>query len=92
LPGSWTRHGKLTHEQYFTGAGEKLGRPVGIVTFDAATKHDLRSIEKSVAALVLGIVIKLGEWPASISRYCRKFPSMPTCAHRRMIRARCAIS
>jgi CubicO group peptidase (beta-lactamase class C family) len=32
----------------------------GIVTFDAATKHDLRSIAKSAAALVLGMVIKQG--------------------------------
>jgi len=54
------RHGKLVYEQYFTGADEKLGRPAGIVSFDATTKHDLRSIEKSVAALVLGIVITQG--------------------------------
>jgi CubicO group peptidase (beta-lactamase class C family) len=54
------RHGKLVYEQYFTGNDEKLGRPAGIVSFDATTKHDLRSIEKSVAALVLGIVIKQG--------------------------------
>jgi CubicO group peptidase (beta-lactamase class C family) len=57
------RHGKLVYEQYFTGADEKLGRPVGVVTFDAVTKHDLRSIEKSVAALVLGIVIDQGRMP-----------------------------
>ena len=57
------RHGKLVYEQYFTGADEKLGRPVGVVTFDAVTKHDLRSIEKSVAALVLGIVIEQGRMP-----------------------------
>jgi CubicO group peptidase (beta-lactamase class C family) len=54
------RHGKLVYEQYFTGADEKLGEAAGIVTFDAATKHDLRSIEKSVAALVLGIILKQG--------------------------------
>jgi CubicO group peptidase (beta-lactamase class C family) len=40
--------------------GQKLGRPVGIVTFDAATKHDLRSIEKCATTRVLGIVIKQG--------------------------------
>src|SRR5580692_3388694 len=54
------RHGKLVYEQYCTGADEKLGTPVGVVTFDAVTKHDLRSIEKSDAALVLGIVIDQG--------------------------------
>ena len=54
------RHGKLVYEHYFTGADEKLGMPAGVVAFDAATRHDLRSIEKSVAALVLGIVIGQG--------------------------------
>src|SRR5450631_2726489 len=54
------RHGKLVYEHYFTGADERLGVSVGPVAFDAATKHDLRSIEKSVVALVLGIVIQQG--------------------------------
>jgi len=54
------RHGKLVYEQYFSGADETLGRPAGVVAFDAGTKHDLRSIEKSIVALVLGVVIQKG--------------------------------
>jgi CubicO group peptidase (beta-lactamase class C family) len=57
------RHGKLVYEQYFAGADERLGRPAGTVNFDAATKHDLRSITKSVTALVLGIEIGKGQLP-----------------------------
>ena len=50
-----SRHGKLVFEQYFTGADERLGHYAGLIAFDATTKHDLRSISKSVTALVLGI-------------------------------------
>jgi CubicO group peptidase (beta-lactamase class C family) len=55
------RHGKLLYERYFTGPDEHLGQPVGTVTFDAETKHDLRSITKSVVSLVLGIAVGKGQ-------------------------------
>jgi CubicO group peptidase (beta-lactamase class C family) len=54
------RHGKLVYEHYFTGEDQQYGRPLGVVKFDAETKHDLRSITKSVTALVLGIEIGKG--------------------------------
>ena len=54
------RPGKLVYEHYFTGEDQQLGRSLGIVKFDAETKHDLRSITKSVTALVLGIEIGKG--------------------------------
>jgi CubicO group peptidase (beta-lactamase class C family) len=54
------RHGKLVYERYFTGADERLGHSLGTVAFDAATRHDLRSITKSVTALLLGIAIGKG--------------------------------
>ena len=54
------RHGKLVYEHYFSGEDQHLGRPVGVVNFDAGTRHDLRSITKSVTALVLGIEIGKG--------------------------------
>ncbi len=54
------RHGKLVYEQYFTGLDEHLGRPSGTVTFNAETKHDLRSITKSVVSLVFGIEVGKG--------------------------------
>jgi CubicO group peptidase (beta-lactamase class C family) len=55
------RHGKLVYERYFTGADERLGHSVGTVTFNATTRHDLRSISKSVTALLLGIAIGKGQ-------------------------------
>ena len=55
------RHGKLVYERYFTGADETLGHPIGTIAFAASTKHDLRSITKSVVSLLLGIAIGKGQ-------------------------------
>jgi len=54
------RKGVLVYERYFTGEDERGGMPIGAVKFDAATKHDLRSISKSATALVVGIAIERG--------------------------------
>lgn len=59
------RHGKLVFEHYFTGQDEHWGRDLGQVAFDATTLHDLRSVTKSVTALVLGIAIDHG-WIKSV--------------------------
>jgi len=58
------RSGKLVFERYFKGSDEIpgyiYGRRVENVTFDANTLHDMKSVSKSVASLVLGIVIDRG--------------------------------
>jgi CubicO group peptidase (beta-lactamase class C family) len=54
------RNGKLAFEHYFRGYDLKARNGPGIVDFDAATTHDLRSMTKSVTALVLGAVIDHG--------------------------------
>lgn len=54
------RRGALVYERYFSGQDERGGFPIGHVAFDAATKHDLRSVTKSVTALVVGIAIERG--------------------------------
>jgi CubicO group peptidase (beta-lactamase class C family) len=51
------RHGKLVFEQYFSGYDEPWGQDGGQHTFDATTKHDLRSASKSVISLLVGIAI-----------------------------------
>lgn len=49
------------YERYFTGQDERLGHSLGTVTFGPDVKHDLRSISKSVTALILGIAIGKGQ-------------------------------
>lgn len=55
------RHGKVVYERYFAGRDERLGQSLGTIAFDASTKHDLRSITKSVVSLLLGIAIGKGQ-------------------------------
>jgi CubicO group peptidase (beta-lactamase class C family) len=54
------RHGKLVYEHYFGAYDHQVGRALDVVRLDAETKHDPRSITKSVTALVLGIEIGKG--------------------------------
>jgi CubicO group peptidase (beta-lactamase class C family) len=54
------RHGKLAFEHYFRGFDLKARNGPGIIDFNAATTHDLRSMTKSVTALVTGAVIDRG--------------------------------
>ena len=56
------RRGKLVFEHYFAGDDDRLGRNVA---FGPETKHDERSVTKSVTALVLGIAIDRG-WVKSV--------------------------
>jgi CubicO group peptidase (beta-lactamase class C family) len=51
------RHGKLVFEQYFSGHDMPWAGAEGQYAFDAATKHDMRSISKSVVSLLFGIAI-----------------------------------
>ena len=54
------RGGRLLFERYFRGSDEVNSRPVGKVTFDADTLHNVKSVSKSVASLALGIAIDRG--------------------------------
>ena len=51
------RNGKLVYEQYLSGFDQSWGYPLGVVDYDGSQQHDLRSISKSVTALLLGIAI-----------------------------------
>jgi CubicO group peptidase (beta-lactamase class C family) len=55
-----TRHGRLVYEHYFAGNDERLGMSLGKVNFNAGTKHDIRSISKSVTSLLVGIALDRG--------------------------------
>jgi CubicO group peptidase (beta-lactamase class C family) len=49
------RRGELAFEQYFSGADERWGTPLGDGAHARDQLHDARSVTKSVVALVLGI-------------------------------------
>jgi CubicO group peptidase (beta-lactamase class C family) len=51
------RRGTLVFEQYFPGQDQPWGMGEGRHDFDAATKHDMRSVSKSVVSLLVGIAI-----------------------------------
>lgn len=51
------RHGKLVFERYFPGYDQPWGQPEGQHEFTATTKHDMRSVTKSVTSLLVGIAI-----------------------------------
>ena len=64
--------GKLIYEQYLEAPDEKWGRPLGDVTYSADKVHDLRSISKSVTALLLGIALE-GNFDEALGQPVLKF-------------------
>jgi len=54
------RRGKLVFEQYFAGYDEPWGMDDKEYEFDATTKHDVRSVSKSVTSLLVGIAVARG--------------------------------
>jgi CubicO group peptidase (beta-lactamase class C family) len=59
------RHGVLVYEHYFTGDDDRWGRPLVRAPHNANTLHDLRSITKSVTAILTGIALDRG-WLKSL--------------------------
>jgi CubicO group peptidase (beta-lactamase class C family)/murein DD-endopeptidase MepM/ murein hydrolase activator NlpD len=68
------RGGRLVMERYFRGADERWGVPVGIVDHGPRTRHDLRSITKSVVSLLVGIAAAEGRFPPLDSSVLDFFP------------------
>jgi CubicO group peptidase (beta-lactamase class C family) len=54
------RHGKLVFEEYFAGADERWGTPLGEAAHSREQLHDARSATKSVVALILGVALDRG--------------------------------
>lgn len=72
--------GKLVLERYVAGMDESWGRPLGLVNFTADTIHDLRSVSKSIVALLYGIALKLGQVPPPDAPLIAQFPEYPDLA------------
>jgi len=59
------RHGALVAERYYQGRDRSIWSPFArTVQFDANTRHDLRSVSKSVTSLLWGIAQGEGRMPA----------------------------
>jgi CubicO group peptidase (beta-lactamase class C family) len=54
------RHGRLVFERYFAGYDEPWGHESKRYEFGATTKHDMRSVSKSIVSLLIGIAIDRG--------------------------------
>ncbi len=61
-------------EAYFEGPDECWGRPLGAVAFGPETLHDVRSVSKSVVALLYGIALGDGRVPPPETPLVDAFP------------------
>lgn len=69
------RHGAIVLERYYAGTDERWGTPLGRVAFDARTRHDLRSVSKSIVGLLYGIALAEGKVPALDQPVLDAFPA-----------------
>lgn len=69
--------GELALEAYYNGRDENWGKPLGEVTFDAQTLHDLRSVTKSVVSLLYGIALDRSLVPPPEAPLLAQFPDYP---------------
>lgn len=70
--------GRLVLERYFEGDDNARGRPLSKVAFKADTMHDLRSVSKSIVALLYGIALADGKVPPPDARCLPRSLNMPT--------------
>jgi CubicO group peptidase (beta-lactamase class C family) len=68
------RHGKLVFERYFRGRERRWMEWSGTVQFSPTTKHDVRSISKSVTSLLVGMAVSEGKFPPLDSSVTDYFP------------------
>ena len=71
------RDGKLVYEEYFDGFDERWGQPLGQVSMTPETRHDLRSVTKSVVSALVGIAHGEGSIPSLEQPVVRWFPEYP---------------
>ena len=71
------RNGKLIYEEYFDGFDERWGQPLGYVSMKVDTKHDLRSMTKSVVSALVGIAVGDGAIPSLDQPVIKWFPEYP---------------
>jgi CubicO group peptidase (beta-lactamase class C family) len=81
------RSGHLIYESYFDGFDERWGQPLGRVSMTATSKHDLRSITKSVVSALTGIALSEGAIKSldePVVQWFPEFPDLNTTERRRV--------
>jgi CubicO group peptidase (beta-lactamase class C family) len=71
------RDGKLIFEEYFRGYDEQWGKPLDLGTMTSQTKHDLRSVTKSVISALVGIALGEGAIRSLEQPIIEYFPEYP---------------
>ena len=74
------RGGKTVQEYYGEGEDFAWARSLGAVRFGPDTLHDVRSVTKSVTALLYGIALGEGRVPEPAAPLLRHFPQYPDLA------------
>lgn len=72
-------HGEPIIEWYGSGLDFKWSESLGVVAFDRNTLHDIRSVTKSVVALLYGIALGQGQAPGPdepLMRYFSQYPDL----------------
>jgi len=75
-----SRHSALVLEYYGKGQDQAWGRPLGEVTFDEDTLHDIRSVTKSIVGILYGIALARRLVPALDAPLLPQFPEYPDLA------------
>ncbi len=81
------RSGHLIYESYFDGFDERWGQQLGRVSMTATSKHDLRSITKSVVSALTGIALSEGAIKSldePVVQWFPEFPDLNTTQRRRV--------
>ena len=81
------RNGRLIYEEYFDGFDERWGQSLGRVKMTAESKHDLRSVTKSVVSALVGIAHGEGKIPnldEPIVKWFSEYPELNTPDRRRV--------
>jgi hypothetical protein len=68
------RHGRLAFERYYCGRERRWMEWLAPVQFSPETKHDIRSISKSVTSLLVGLAVGTERFPPLDSSVVDYFP------------------
>jgi hypothetical protein len=69
-----SQRGRVVVEYYGQGVDEAWGRSLGTITFGPTVPHDLRSVSKSVVALVYGVALAADKVPPPEAALYDQFP------------------